>query len=78
MSKQWVDTSTEAAEFYRKDVRDRVGMIFRMRGLRGGYSACVTGARVRCADTPFASLQEAKTWADRELGIVLQERAIGA
>jgi hypothetical protein len=78
MTGQWVDTSTESVEFYCKELTDRSALVFRMCRAGVDYNACVSGARVRCAQTTFSSLAEAQAWADRELGVVLQEDAVGA
>lgn len=78
MTGQWVNTSTDSVEFYCKELSNRSALVFRMRRAGVDYNVCISGARVRCAESTFASLQDAQAWADQELGEVpLQERAVG-
>lgn len=59
----WTTASTASVEFYELRTEHREALIFRRRGDRRGYTACVVGRGITLtAETTFATLEAAKTW----------------
>lgn len=77
MNEQWITASTPSVECYHYVHADARAMVFRLRGDKRGYTACIAGDRIRCAQERFAALRDAQSWAEHALTEGLQEVALG-
>jgi len=74
----WIKSSTQSLECYIYETAHGSALVFRHLGNGpSGYDVCIIDGYFRCADRPFLVLDEARAWAEEQLGGVLQERAVG-